>query len=172
VEKTFRTLVRRNVRLIAPKDKVSKKREISSESWACRIWARRRPEHSVPPRTPALFLMKLKVVVETLAHLLNVRQPVLEVGLRRLLHDALVAERLLLAAQLLAHPFHPRAQRGEHGLLAFEGRGPLPTCEATVSCSLLHPRQCFRLAGTAGCAIVHLHGLFFPGSRRFALQLS
>ena len=120
--------------------------------------------------TPAFLLMKLKVVVETLAHLLDVSQPVLEVGLRRLLHDALVVERFFLAAQLLTHPFHPRAQRGEHGLLAFQGRGPLLHLGGGGLVFLLHPGERFRLAGQAVVPFVHLHGLFFQVAQ-VALQL-
>ena len=127
---------------------------------------------NAPPllETPTLFLMKLKVVVETLAQLLNVGQPVLEVGLRRLLHDVLVAERFLLAAQLLAHPFHPRAQRGEHGLLTFQGRRPLLHLRGGGFVFLLHPRQRFSLAGQPVVPFVHLHGLFFQVAQ-VALQL-
>lgn len=110
---------------------------------------------------PALLLVYAPLVVDLGLDALGLVRTVLQVGFGGFLPRALFREQLGLVTDLLAHPFQPRAQGGEHGLLTFRRGGALGQLGALLVERRLAAGQFFRFGTQADVGLVEVPGLRF-----------
>ena len=114
--------------------------------------------------------MQLPIVVHFDAKPFRFGQAAPQIVLARFLQDSLIAERLFLTPQFLAHPFESGAQSRQHGLLPFQRRCPLIQLGDVALLLFLLLRQPFRFAHQTIVPFVELRRLLFQIAR-IALQL-
>ncbi len=119
---------------------------------------------------PPLLAVQLAIVVHLGAEFFRLGLAIAQVRLARFLQNTLIAERLLLSPQFLAHAFKARAEGCQHGLLSFQRRRALIQLGDHPIVFLLLLRQPFGIAHQTVVPFIELRRLLLQIAR-VALQL-